>query len=95
MQRTSFEDMNCSIARSLEVIGEWWALRQWGDEWSVGKGKEPVLIVHKTCGKRSTGVLTCDNCGARLHRADMRVVPGPGLEDRGMLRQSELTSSSA
>jgi DNA-binding HxlR family transcriptional regulator len=165
VQRTSFEDMNCSIARSLEVIGEWWtplilrdaflgvsrfeefqqrlgiarnvlaarldtlvdhrvldrhpydearrrydyvltdkgkalwpvlvALRQWGDEWSVGKGKEPVLIVHKTCGKRSTGVLTCDNCGARLRRADMRVVPGPGLEDPGMLRQSELTSSSA
>ena len=24
MHRTSFEDMNCSIARSLEVIGEWW-----------------------------------------------------------------------
>src|SRR5215204_1929573 len=165
MRRASFEDMSCSVARSLEVIGEWWTLlilrdaffgvtrfeefqarlgiarnilakrldtlvehgvlerrcyddargrydyvltdkgkalwpvlvtiRQWGDEWSVGKGKEPVLIVHKTCGKRSTGVLTCDNCGARLHRADMRVVPGPGLEDPGMLRQSELTSSSA
>jgi DNA-binding HxlR family transcriptional regulator len=26
MQRASFEDMNCSIARSLEVIGEWWTL---------------------------------------------------------------------
>ena len=24
MRRTSFEGMNCSVARSLEVIGEWW-----------------------------------------------------------------------
>ena len=26
MRRASFEDMNCSMARSLEVIGEWWTL---------------------------------------------------------------------
>jgi DNA-binding HxlR family transcriptional regulator len=26
MRRASFEDMSCSIARSLEVIGEWWSL---------------------------------------------------------------------
>ncbi|KHL09071.1 DNA-binding HxlR family transcriptional regulator [Mumia flava] len=24
MRRTSFEDMNCSIAQSLEIVGEWW-----------------------------------------------------------------------
>jgi len=26
MQRTSFEDMNCSVAQCLEVIGEWWSM---------------------------------------------------------------------
>ena len=26
MRRTSFADMNCSIARTLEVIGEWWSM---------------------------------------------------------------------
>lgn len=26
MKRTSFQKMNCSIARALEVVGEWWAL---------------------------------------------------------------------
>lgn len=26
MRRASFDDMNCSIARSLEVVGEWWTL---------------------------------------------------------------------
>ena len=26
MQRVSFEDMNCSVAECLEVVGEWWSL---------------------------------------------------------------------
>src|SRR5687767_5069851 len=26
MRRTSFADMNCSIAQALEVVGEWWTL---------------------------------------------------------------------
>ena len=26
MRRTSFADMTCSIARTLEVVGEWWTL---------------------------------------------------------------------
>jgi DNA-binding HxlR family transcriptional regulator len=26
MKRSSFEAMNCSLARSLEIVGEWWTL---------------------------------------------------------------------
>src|SRR5258705_11039706 len=26
MQRTSYEDMNCSVAQCLEIVGEWWSL---------------------------------------------------------------------
>src|SRR4051812_15713224 len=26
VQRTSFEDLHCSIAQCLEVVGEWWSL---------------------------------------------------------------------
>ena len=26
MRRTSFEDVNCSVAQCLEVVGEWWSL---------------------------------------------------------------------
>jgi DNA-binding HxlR family transcriptional regulator len=25
MRRTSFEDMQCSVAQALEVVGEWWS----------------------------------------------------------------------
>jgi DNA-binding HxlR family transcriptional regulator len=26
MERTSFEDVNCSVAQCLQVVGEWWSL---------------------------------------------------------------------
>jgi DNA-binding HxlR family transcriptional regulator len=26
MRRTSFEDMRCSVAQTLEIVGEWWTL---------------------------------------------------------------------
>jgi len=26
MQRVSFSDMNCSVAQTLEIVGEWWSL---------------------------------------------------------------------
>jgi DNA-binding HxlR family transcriptional regulator len=140
--------MNCSIARSLEVIGEWWTLpilrdaffasrastssrrdwgspatssprgstpssttacssdvlrrsararhdyvltdkgralwpvlvtiRQWGDEWLLGAGNEPVAMIHTTCGAQTAAVLTCDHCGEQRHGRDVRVVAGPG-----------------
>src|SRR2546422_7515819 len=26
MRRTRFEDMNCSVARTLDAVGEWWTM---------------------------------------------------------------------
>jgi len=158
VKRASFEDMTCSIARSLEVIGEWWTLlilrdaffgvtrfeelqarlgiarnilakrldtlvehgvlerrcydeardrhdyvltdkgralwpvlvtiRQWGDEWILGTGNEPVAMVHTACGERTNAVLTCDHCGEQLLGHDVRAVGGPGLDDAAMLPRS-------
>lgn len=148
MRKASFADMNCSIAQSLEIVGEWWsllilrdcflgirrfddfverlgisrnilterlntlvgagvlerrpydagrgrfdyvltdkgralwpvmtALRQWGDEWILGKGNEPVLLEHKGHGHLTTAVMTCDVCGEVLDARSVRAVPGPG-----------------
>jgi DNA-binding HxlR family transcriptional regulator len=148
MRRASFQHMNCSIAQSLEVIGEWWtllilrdafmgvtrfedfqtrlgiarnilsarldtlvqadvlervvydeardradyaltrkgralwpvltALRQWGDEWMVGRSNAPVEMVHTTCGSRTRAVMHCNHCGEPLKPAQMRLVDGPG-----------------
>jgi DNA-binding HxlR family transcriptional regulator len=143
--------MNCSIAQSLEIIGEWWTLlilrdsflgvrrfddfverlgisrnvlttrldklvdagilerrpyetgrarydyvltdkgralwpvmttlRQWGDEWILGVGNEPLLLEHRDHGHTSTALLTCDVCGEPLDARSVRAIPGPG--DKG------------
>jgi DNA-binding HxlR family transcriptional regulator len=156
MRRASFRDMNCSVAQSLEVLGEWWtllivrdaffgvsrfeefqsrlgiarnilatrldtlvdagvlerrvyeeargrsdylltdkgralwpvltALRQWGDDWMVGEGNEPVEMVHRTCGERSRAEMVCSHCGERLRGRDLSVVAGPGSDDPSLLR---------
>lgn len=149
MRRASFADMHCSVARSLEIIGEWWtllilrdaflgvrrfedfaerlgiarnvltsrletlveaevlerrvydearnradyvltpkgralwpvltAIRQWGDEWVLGEGNEPLVVRHTVCGEVTHAVPTCDHCGEALELRTMRAAPGPGL----------------
>jgi DNA-binding HxlR family transcriptional regulator len=148
--------MNCAIAQSLEIIGEWWtllilrdaffgvtrfgdfqsrlgiarnilsarldklvetgvlerrvydearnrsdyvltdkgralwpvltAIRQWGDEWVLGEGNEPVELVHETCGARCHATPTCSECGEPLRLEDLRAVPGPGAGEPSPLR---------
>ena len=151
MRRSSFSDMNCSIAQALEVVGEWWTLliirdaflgitrfeefqerlgvarnvlttrldklvdegvlekrcydegrgrydylltrkgralwpvlttlRQWGDQHLIGKGREPMVMHHRSCGRQSTAVMHCSHCGEKLVGTDVQLVPGPGAED--------------
>ena len=57
------------------------ALRQWGDKYLVGKGNEPVLLRHETCGHRTTAHLACDHCGEKLAPRDATVYAGPGYPD--------------
>jgi DNA-binding HxlR family transcriptional regulator len=155
MKRASFTDMNCSIAQSLEIVGEWWTLliirdaffgitrfedfqrrlgiarnilttrldtlveqgilerrtydeargrhdylltkmgralwpvmvtlRQWGDRWVIGRGHEPVKLLHTTCGSATTADLVCHDCGETLSLRDVRAAPGPGLTDDDLL----------
>jgi len=155
MRKASFAGMNCSIAQSLEVIGEWWtllilrdsflgvrrfddfverlgiarnvlasrldrlvdaavlerrpydeargrydyvltpkgralwpvmtALRQWGDDWILGKGNEPLLLEHRECGHMTTAVMTCDVCGGQLDARSVRALPGPGARGEPLL----------
>jgi DNA-binding HxlR family transcriptional regulator len=148
MRKASFAGMNCSIAQTLEIVGEWWtllilrdsflgirrfddfvdrlgiarnvlsnrlqtlvdagilerraydegrgrydylltdkglalwpvmtALRQWGDEWILGTGNEPIQVRHRTCGHVVAATMTCDHCGATLDARSVRAEPGPG-----------------
>lgn len=150
MRRASFDEMNCSVAQSLEIIGEWWtllivrdaffgvrrfedfanrlgiarnvlttrletlveagvlerrvydeardradyrltdkgralwpvltAIRQWGDEWVLGEGNEPLLLRHTDCDHQTTAVMACDHCGEALDPRSVRPMPGPGAD---------------
>ena len=155
MRKVSFADMNCSIAQTLEVIGEWWTLlilrdaffgvrrfddfverlgisrnvltnrldtlvdagvlerlpydqgrsrydyvltdkgralwpilvtmRQWGDEWILGTGNEPVLLEHLGCGNTTLAHMTCATCGDQLDARSVRPIPGPGVSDDDLI----------
>jgi DNA-binding HxlR family transcriptional regulator len=146
--RTRFGDENCAVARSLEILGDWWtllvvreafsgtrrfadfeasldisknilakrlahlvrhgvlarvdagvhgrryeyeltakgkdlvtvltALRQWGDRWVFGEGKEPLLVVDVRTGRPIPRVRLLDEDGRPLRARDMAVRPGPG-----------------
>jgi len=155
MRRTSFAEVHCSIAQSLEIIGEWWtllilrdaflgirrfddfvdrlgiarnvltnrlttlvdagilerrvydpardrgdyiltdkgralwpvitSLRQWGDQWVLGAGNEPVLLEHREHGHITTATMTCDVCGEQLDAGSVRPVEGPGATNTSPL----------
>jgi DNA-binding HxlR family transcriptional regulator len=158
MRKASFAGMHCSIAQSLEIIGEWWtllilrdsflgirrfddfverlgisrnvlanrldtlvdagvlerrpydeargrfdyhltdkgralwpvmiALRQWGDEWLLGPGNEPLLLEHRGHGHLATARMTCDVCGEKLDARSVRAVPGPGAKAEPLSRDA-------
>lgn len=54
------------------------ALRQWGDEWILGAGNEPLLLEHSSCGQNTTAQMSCNVCGEPLEAWSVRAVPGPG-----------------
>ena len=60
------------------------ALRQWGDEWILGAGREPLLLEHRGHGHLTTARMSCDVCGEPLDVRSVRAVPGPG-DDQQLL----------
>jgi DNA-binding HxlR family transcriptional regulator len=145
---SAFSDFACSIARTIDVVGEWWTLlilrdlfagmnrydalqrdlgiasnilaarlktlreaglvertpdpddaRRWcyaltdkgrelypvllalmalGDKWMAAPGRQPVLVMHATCGQVTAAVPCCSVCRAPLALEDLRFLPGPG-----------------
>ena len=154
--RHRFTHDNCSVARALEVIGDWWtllvireamlgtrrfadfaaelpiarnvltkrlghlvkrgvlarvevgthgrryeyeltpmgkdlatvmtALRQWGDRWVFGEGREPILVIDKRTGRPISRLRILGEDGAPIAGRDLEVVPGPGAARRTVAR---------
>lgn len=62
------------------------AIRQWGDEWILGSGNEPLLLEHRDHGHRTTARMTCDVCGEELDARSVRAVPGPGNDSERLIQ---------
>jgi DNA-binding HxlR family transcriptional regulator len=150
--RHRFRRASCSIARSLEILGDWWtllvvreaflgarrfadfeagleisknvltrrlahltrhgvlarvdagvygrryeyeltpmgkdlaammtALRQWGDRWVFGSGREPLVLVDRRTGRPVPPLRIRDEQGAPLAARDLEIRPGPGASTR-------------
>jgi DNA-binding HxlR family transcriptional regulator len=159
MSRHRFSRENCSIARSLEVVGDWWtllvireaflgtrrfadfqmnlriaknilsarlkhlvrhgvleqvdagehgtryeyqltamgkdlltvmtALRQWGDQWIFGPGKEPLLVCDRRSGRPIPRLRVLDEEGLPLAGRDMVTRVGPGADRRTRARAGQ------
>jgi DNA-binding HxlR family transcriptional regulator len=66
VKRSSFESMNCSLARALEVVGEWWTLlivreAMWGtsrfDEFHHRLGIARNILVSRLVTLERSGIL--------------------------------------
>lgn len=160
--RYRFTRENCSVARALEVIGDWWtllivreamlgtrrfadfaaglpisrnilarrlthlvrrgvlarvnagthgtryeyeltpmgkdlatvmtALRQWGDRWVFGEGREPLIVRDRRTGRPIPRVRIADEGGAPIPARDLEIVPGPGAEKRTIARYSRIAA---
>ena len=150
--RIRFGRQNCSVARSLEILGDWWtllvvreaflgtrrfadfeaaldisknvlaarlghlvkhgvletvdagthgkrleyqltpmgrdlatvmtALRQWGDRWIFGEGREPLLVEDRRTGRAIPRLRITGEDGRPLRGADLALRPGPGASQR-------------
>jgi len=150
--RRRFEDEDCAVARSLEILGDWWtllvvreaffgarrfadfeanldisknvltrrlehlvghgvlervdagvhgpryeyaltpmgkdlatvltALRQWGDRWIFGAGREPLLVHDRRTGRPIPRLRIAGEDGQPLGARDLELRPGPGASRR-------------
>jgi len=58
------------------------ALRQWGDRWIYGKGREPLLALDRRSGQRIPRLRILDDEGRPLAGCDIVLAPGPGATKR-------------
>ena len=54
------------------------ALMQWGDKWLAGPAGPPALVIHRDCGRTTSGVVVCSECHAPLTADNVHWQHGPG-----------------
>ncbi len=62
------------------------ALRQWGDRWVFGEGKEPVVVVDRRTGRPLPRVRMLDEQGVSIAARDLEMRVGPGASKQTKVR---------
>lgn len=70
------------------------ALRQWGDRWVFGEGKEPLLVLDRRTGKPVPRLRLHDERGAPISSRDLEVRPGPGASKRTRERVAAVAAAA-
>lgn len=95
MKRASFKEMDCSIAQSLEVVGEWWSLlivrevltgRRRFDELQADLGIARNVLTDRLNRLVDEGILEKVDIGQRGTRYEYRATEA-GIELVGVLRE--------
>lgn len=83
MAPSTFSDLDCSIARTLEIVGSRWTLLVLRDLFAgitreAGAEGPPMLFRHEQCGQVTHAVAACSECGEPLDRGNIVPVTPPG-----------------
>ena len=85
---TRFEYQLTAMGKDLLTVIT--ALRQWGDRWIYGEGKEPLQVVDRRTGRSIPRLAIRGEDGEKLQGRDLELRPGPGasLKTRGRFTRS-------
>ena len=69
------------------------SLADWGNQWLIDKGEEPIAHVHQDCEQHTRPVMSCSACGDELKPQRVTVIPGNPLQALSQsLNEEELTT---
>lgn len=62
------------------------SLRQWGDRWVYGEGREPIVVRDRRTGRRVPKLQIRSDEGKPLNLEDLLIEPGPGANEETQAR---------
>ena len=77
-------------ARGKDLATVLTALRQWGDRWIFGEGKEPVQLVDTRTGRPVAPLRIQTEAGEPVPGRNLALIPGPGASEETLERYAAL-----
>jgi len=90
---TRYEYLLTPMGKDLAAVMT--ALRQWGDRWIFGPGREPILVLDRRTGRPIPPLRILGEDGVPLRGGDIEIRPGPGASAQTRARVSAPRSRRA